>query len=169
MDAPCSAPNGWCVETAILLSGFSRYFASARSAAGTGVSWPAARKPISRGARPRARRSRQQWQHDILRADGTPFSARETQFIKVIMGKLPASALPKRTALMPTAEKSARAVAVHARDTVTRRLVQAGSHRDRESRKEHCRGPLPSNRRRAISRHGSGRRRGEVIRNAPCE
>jgi hypothetical protein len=46
------------------------------------------------------------WQHDILRADGTPFNAREAQFIKVIMGKLPASALPQRTALVPTAEKS---------------------------------------------------------------
>ena len=30
------------------------------------------------------------WQHDILRADGTPFNAREVQFIKGIMGKLPA-------------------------------------------------------------------------------
>ena len=46
------------------------------------------------------------WQHDILRADSTPFNAREAQFIKVIMGKLPASALPQRTALVPTAEKS---------------------------------------------------------------
>jgi hypothetical protein len=46
------------------------------------------------------------WQHDILRADGTPFNAREVQSIKVIMGKLPVSALPQRTALVPTAEKS---------------------------------------------------------------
>ena len=46
------------------------------------------------------------WQHDILRADGRPFNAREAQFIKVIMGKLPASALPQRTTLVPTAEKS---------------------------------------------------------------
>ena len=46
------------------------------------------------------------WQHDILRADGTPFNAREVQFIKVTTGKLPASALPRRTVLVPTAEKS---------------------------------------------------------------
>ena len=31
------------------------------------------------------------WQHDILRANGTPFDAREVQFIKVTTGKLPAS------------------------------------------------------------------------------
>jgi len=48
----------------------------------------------------------QQWQHDILRADGRPFSAREVQFIKVITGRLPASALPLRTVLIPTAEKA---------------------------------------------------------------
>ena len=34
------------------------------------------------------------WHHDILRADGTPFNAREVQFIKVMLGKLPASVLP---------------------------------------------------------------------------
>jgi hypothetical protein len=48
----------------------------------------------------------QPWQHDILRADGTPYSAREVQFIQVITGQLPASALPQRTVLVPTAEKS---------------------------------------------------------------
>jgi len=31
------------------------------------------------------------WQHDTLRANGTPFDAREVQFIKVTTGKLPAS------------------------------------------------------------------------------
>ena len=36
------------------------------------------------------------WHHDILRADGTPFKAREVEFIKVTTGKLPASALPQR-------------------------------------------------------------------------
>jgi hypothetical protein len=46
------------------------------------------------------------WQHDILRADGSPFNARELQFIKVTTGKLPATALPKRAVLVPTAEKS---------------------------------------------------------------
>jgi hypothetical protein len=36
-----------------------------------------------------------QWHHDILRADGTPFNARETQLIKMATGKLPPSALPQ--------------------------------------------------------------------------
>jgi hypothetical protein len=47
------------------------------------------------------------WHHDILRADGTAFRPSEAQFIKVTTGKLPASALPRRTVLMPTAERSA--------------------------------------------------------------
>ena len=47
-----------------------------------------------------------QWQHDILRADNTPFKAREVQFIKVATGRWPASALPQRTVLVPTAEKA---------------------------------------------------------------
>ena len=46
------------------------------------------------------------WHHDILRADGTPFRAREVAFLKVTTGKLPASALPQRNLLVPTAEKS---------------------------------------------------------------
>jgi Domain of unknown function (DUF4380)/Cellulase (glycosyl hydrolase family 5) len=46
------------------------------------------------------------WHHDILRKDGTPFQAREVEFIKVTTGKLPASALPQRKVLVPTAEKS---------------------------------------------------------------
>jgi hypothetical protein len=45
-----------------------------------------------------------QWQHDILRRDGTPFSAKEVQFIKVTTGRLPASALPQPVTLVPTAE-----------------------------------------------------------------
>ena len=48
----------------------------------------------------------QQWHHDIFRADGTPWKAREVQFIKATTGKLPASALPQRSVLVPTAEKS---------------------------------------------------------------
>jgi len=47
-----------------------------------------------------------QWHHDILRRDGTPFSAKEVKFIKVTTGKLPASALPRPTRLVPTAERS---------------------------------------------------------------
>ena len=46
------------------------------------------------------------WHHDILRADGTPFRAREVDFIKVTTGKLAAAALPARTMLVPTAEKT---------------------------------------------------------------
>ncbi len=46
------------------------------------------------------------WHHDILRKDGTPFKAREVEFIKVTTGKLPASALPQRRVLVPTAEQS---------------------------------------------------------------
>jgi hypothetical protein len=46
------------------------------------------------------------WHHDILRTDGTPFKAREIQFLKVTTGKLPASALPKLQVLVPTAEKA---------------------------------------------------------------
>ena len=49
------------------------------------------------------------WHHDILRADGSPFNAREIQVIKVTTGKLPASALPampQRRILVPTAEQS---------------------------------------------------------------
>ena len=48
----------------------------------------------------------QQWHHDIFRADGTPWKAREVQFIKATTGKLPASALPQSRVLVPTAEKS---------------------------------------------------------------
>jgi hypothetical protein len=47
-----------------------------------------------------------QWQHDILRADGRPLNAREVQFVKVITGQLPATALPRRTVLVSTAEKT---------------------------------------------------------------
>jgi len=46
------------------------------------------------------------WQHDVFRADGRPFSAREVQFVKVTTGKLAAGALPRRTVLVPTAEES---------------------------------------------------------------
>jgi len=46
------------------------------------------------------------WFHDILRKDGTPYDAREVEFIKVATGKLDASALPQREMLVPTAEKS---------------------------------------------------------------
>lgn len=46
------------------------------------------------------------WHHDIFRADGTPFRPREVEFIRVTTGKLAASALPKRTMLVPTAEKA---------------------------------------------------------------
>ena len=53
------------------------------------------------------------WQHDILRADGSPFNAREVQFIKVITGKLPANELPKRAFLVPTAEEIAHALGLH--------------------------------------------------------
>jgi hypothetical protein len=35
------------------------------------------------------------WQHDILRADGTPFNARDARFIKVLTGKFPASVRPQ--------------------------------------------------------------------------
>jgi hypothetical protein len=45
------------------------------------------------------------WHHDILRSNGTPFNAREVQFIKVTTGKLPAGALPQTNILVPTAEK----------------------------------------------------------------
>ena len=43
------------------------------------------------------------WQHDVLRASGSPFNAREVRFIKVTTGILSPSALPK--VLVPTAEK----------------------------------------------------------------
>jgi hypothetical protein len=46
------------------------------------------------------------WFHDILRKDGTPFSAKEIKYITVATGKLPASVLPRPTILVPTAEKS---------------------------------------------------------------
>jgi hypothetical protein len=46
-----------------------------------------------------------QWQHDLFRANGTPFSDREARFIKIMTGKLPSSALPKIITLVPTAEK----------------------------------------------------------------
>jgi hypothetical protein len=46
------------------------------------------------------------WFHDILRADGSPFNAREVQFIKATTGRLPASVLPRPTVLVATAEKS---------------------------------------------------------------
>ncbi|MHB8970105.1 MAG: cellulase family glycosylhydrolase [Pirellulaceae bacterium] len=48
----------------------------------------------------------QRWQHDIFRADGTPFNTREVQYVKVLTGVLPASALPQRQLLVPTAEKN---------------------------------------------------------------
>ena len=76
MGAPCSAPNGW--SHADLFP------------------WDS----------PRNAPEPSHWQHDILRADGTPFNAREAQFIKVMMGKSPASAMPRRISLVPTAEKS---------------------------------------------------------------
>ena len=46
------------------------------------------------------------WHHDILRADGTPFNAREAKSIKVTTGKLPPSAILQRQVLVPTAEKA---------------------------------------------------------------
>jgi hypothetical protein len=46
------------------------------------------------------------WHHDIFRADRTAFKAREAEFIKVATGRLPASALPQRIVLVPTAEKT---------------------------------------------------------------
>jgi hypothetical protein len=46
------------------------------------------------------------WHHDILRTNGTPFNLREAQFIKVVTGKLPATILPQRKVLVPTAEKA---------------------------------------------------------------
>ena len=42
-----------------------------------------------------------QWQHDILRQDGSPFSRGEWGFIKTFLGRLPASV----TELVPTARK----------------------------------------------------------------
>ena len=45
------------------------------------------------------------WQHDLLRADGTPYKARETQFIKVTTGRLAASVLPMPATVVPTAEQ----------------------------------------------------------------
>lgn len=48
-----------------------------------------------------------QWQHDILRADGTPFREREVRFIRVQTGLLPASALPPRKSLLATSEQHA--------------------------------------------------------------
>jgi hypothetical protein len=47
------------------------------------------------------------WHHDILRADGNPYSARECLLIRVLTGKLPAAALPVTRVLAATAEKSA--------------------------------------------------------------
>jgi len=46
------------------------------------------------------------WQHDIFRADGSPYNKKEIGFIKVTTGKLDASALPQRKMLVPTAEKA---------------------------------------------------------------
>jgi len=46
------------------------------------------------------------WFHDILRRNGTPYSQREFQFIRVTTGKLPASALPQRQMILSTAEQS---------------------------------------------------------------
>ena len=46
------------------------------------------------------------WHHDILRTNGIPFNAREVRLIKVTTGRLPASALPQRRDLVPTAEKT---------------------------------------------------------------
>ena len=43
------------------------------------------------------------WFHDILRADGTPFKAREVQFIKTLTGRLPAGNAPRRIVLAPAA------------------------------------------------------------------
>jgi hypothetical protein len=44
------------------------------------------------------------WHHDIFRADGTPFHAREVESIKVTTGRLPPRALPQRKVLVATAE-----------------------------------------------------------------
>lgn len=47
------------------------------------------------------------WQHDIFRADGRPFSLRETTFIKTVTGRLPSgavAALPRPQVVVPTAE-----------------------------------------------------------------
>lgn len=55
---------------------------------------------------PRGAPEPKRWQHDILRTDGSAFSAREVRSIKVTTGKLPASALPRRVSLVPTAEKA---------------------------------------------------------------
>ena len=46
------------------------------------------------------------WFHDILRGDGSPFNAREAQFIKVTTGRIPASSLPQRSVLVPTAAEA---------------------------------------------------------------
>jgi hypothetical protein len=46
-----------------------------------------------------------QWQHDILRADGTPYREREVRFIRVQTGKLPSSELPQRKPLLATSEQ----------------------------------------------------------------
>ncbi|MBI5835252.1 MAG: 1,4-beta-xylanase [Armatimonadetes bacterium] len=46
------------------------------------------------------------WHHDLLRPDGTPYSKREVQVIKVVTGRLPASAVPVRTVLVATAERT---------------------------------------------------------------
>ncbi len=45
-----------------------------------------------------------QWQHDILRRDGTPFRAKEVQFIKVTTGRLQAKYLPQPVTLEPGTE-----------------------------------------------------------------
>jgi hypothetical protein len=47
-----------------------------------------------------------QWQHDILRADGTPYREREAQFIRVLTGRLPASELPQRILVLATSEST---------------------------------------------------------------
>jgi hypothetical protein len=45
------------------------------------------------------------WHHDIFRANGAPFKAREVQFIRVTTGQLSANDSSRRRMLVPTAEK----------------------------------------------------------------
>jgi len=45
------------------------------------------------------------WFHDILRANGEPFSRREVLFVRVTTGALPPSALPVMKELVPAAER----------------------------------------------------------------
>jgi hypothetical protein len=50
----------------------------------------------------------QLWHHDIFRRDGTPFSAREVQTIRLITGKLPGSSVPQYLVLLATSEQEPR-------------------------------------------------------------